>query len=117
MSMNATAQKDPSAFANSDKGRVKAVVDGIEALEKAKAAIAAQIAEAYKAAEADGYSRKRLTECVRRRKRRWKATAAALNTAQLEFDLYWDASGGDDAATTEIDDDVPVMDRGERSFN
>lgn len=113
--------KDPNAFTRADKKKLREYVDTIDGLKLQQGELATQVKEAMAAAEADGFSKKRINDVLRKRKLRRKQTKGELDQAQLEFELYWDASGGDKFADAmpeggfEDDDDAPA--RGGRGMN
>lgn len=113
----AAKAKNPENFSKADKGQLRQHVDAIDAIEGEIHELRQSLAELYKSAEGEGFAKLRIREVIRRRKKRRKVTKAALDNAQLEFELYWAASGGDEAVETVTDDERPVMDRGGRGFN
>lgn len=97
--------KDASKFSKADKSKLKKLIDEIDALVLQQGEIGAQKKEAIAAAEAAGFSKKRIADVLKKRKLRRKQTAQALEDAQIEFDFYWEASGGDNFEDALEDDD------------
>ncbi|WP_167755569.1 GapR family DNA-binding domain-containing protein [Vitreimonas flagellata] len=111
--------KDPHKFTKADKQKLKRHIDTIDALKLQQAELGTQVKEALNAAEADGFSKKRINDVLKKRRLRRKQTAGALDEAQLHFEKYWEASGGDKFADAleddeeyEIEDDTPQRGRG-----
>lgn len=105
------AAKNPETFNSSEKNQLRQFVDALDHIDEEIAALREARKAKLDEAEGLGYSKKRIGEVLKERKRRRKATRKALDQGQLEFELYFEASGGDEAIADAKAEEVPGQGR------